>query len=417
LDALQTAGTIVGFEKVTFVDANDTTHAIKLATGITAIEVNTSNSTNEVFNITATAAQADAITSIVDGVAGTGGLNLIISSAGSVSFASDTTTRLDTITYQDVAMSLTLNDSAHAVTQGGTTPGTTTQSVTFGSLGASQSATINSTGSVDFNVAASALASVAAASVSAASPDGAVNFVAAGTTAATVNLNVTGAGSTFSLGNDVDISMTAVDTVNINTTTASTLVASATGTLAMAPTLNLGTVAGHKVHLDSDGTVSVAVSISGFAVGASGDKILLSQPTDTQVGTGGLTTSKILADVQSTGVVTSAFNTVVANAADLVVLSGSTFQVTGSLTSTGSGGAVSTKIIAAGLIGDATARFGYIALDNGIDTGIYRVSLDGDVGGTSNTIIDAAADVVSIQLIATLVGVSDAGTLVAANFS
>jgi len=416
LDALQTAGTIVGFEKVKFVDANDTTHAIKLADGITQIEVNTSNSANEIFNITATAAQANAITSIVDNVAGTGGMNLLISTAGSVSFSGDTTTRLDTISYQDVAVSLTLNNSAHAVTQGATTPGSAAQSITFGTLAASQSGTVNSTGVVDFNVAASSLASVAAASVSAASPDGAVDFAVSGVAAATVNLNVTGAGSTFSLGNDVDIAMTNVDTVNINTTTASTIVAGATGTLAMSPTLNLGAVAGHKVHLDSDGSASVAVTITGFAAGTSGDRILLSQATDTQVGTGGLTSSKIIADVQSTGVVVSGFNTVVANAADLLILSGSSFQVSGNLTSTGSGGAVATKIIAAGLITDGTARFGYLALDNGTDTGIYRVQLDGDVGGASNTVIDSAADVVSIQLIATLVGVSDAGTLIAANF-
>jgi hypothetical protein len=185
----------------------------------------------------------------------------------------------------------------------------------------------------------------------------------------------------------------------------------------MAPTLNLGAVAGHKVHLDSVGTSTVAVSITGFATGTSGDRILLSQGADTLVGTGGLTSSKIVADVQSTGFVTSGFptSTVPANAVDLVVLSGSTFQISGNITSTGSGGAVATKIIAAALINGDDPLIGYFALDNGTDTGIYRVVLDGNIGG-AGTVIDSAGDVVSVQLIATLVGVSDAGTLVAANF-
>jgi len=416
LDALVTAGTISGFERVTIADSDDSTHAIKWADGITQLQVNSSNSTAEIFNVTATAAQANAITSITDGVAGTGGLNLIISTAGSVSFATDITTYLDTITYQDVAVTLTLNDGAHAVTQGATTPGSSAQSVTFGTMGSSQSADIRSTGTVDFNIAASALNSIAPAFLSDAGTDGTPGLTLTGVTAATVNLNITGAGSTFSLGNDVDISMTRVDTVNVNTTTASTIVAGATGALVMAPTLNLGATTGHIVHLDSIGTQSSAVTITGFAVGTSGDRLLLSQGTDTFVGTGGLTSSKIIADVQSTGVNVGGFTgTTVANAADLLVLSGASFQVSGSLTSTASGGGVATKIIAAGLLSDGVTRFGYFALDNGVDTGVYRVNIDGDVGG-STTVIDTAADVVSIQLIATLVGVADAGTLVAANF-
>jgi len=416
-DALATAGTVTGFERVTFVDANDTTHAIKLVDGITQLTIS-SNSTTEIFNVSATASQANALT-VVSDAATTGVLNLIITTAGSVSFASDVTTNIDSISYEDVAVTLTLNNAANSVTQGATTPGSSNQSVTFGTLAttAGMSADIRSTGTVDFNVAASGLFAIATASVSAASPDqGSYAFSVTGVTAATVNLNVTGAGSTFSLGNDVDIAMTRVDTVNINTTSASTIVAGATGTLTLVPTLNLGSTAGHLVHLDSDGTQSRSVTISGFATGTSGDRLLLSQATDGSVGTGGLTGANIIADLQTTGVSVGAFSTVVGGAVDLLVLSGSAFQISGALTSTGTGGGVASKIIAAGLLSNGTERFGYVVLDNGTDSGLYRVGFDADVGGATTTVIDAAGDVTSITLIATLTGVADAGTLISANF-
>ena len=54
-------------------------------------------------------------------------------------------------------------------------------------------------------------------------------------------------------------------------------------------------------------------------------------------------------------------------------------------------------------------------MDNGTDTGVYRVSLDADVGGVG-TVIDNAGDVVSIQLVGVLEGIADSSTLVAANF-
>ena len=57
----------------------------------------------------------------------------------------------------------------------------------------------------------------------------------------------------------------------------------------------------------------------------------------------------------------------------------------------------------------------YVALDNGVDTGIYRMAFDGALG--TALIIDNATDISSLVLIAVLVGVSDASTLTAANFS
>jgi hypothetical protein len=132
--------------------------------------------------------------------------------------------------------------------------------------------------------------------------------------------------------------------------------------------------------------------------------------------TSGLTAAKILPGISVTGISTAGWNATVGNAADLVVLSGANFQINGALTATTAGAAVSAAIIAAGLIADGTARFGYIVLDNGTDTGIYRVQLKGDNGGTSATVADAAADIVSIQLVGVLEGVADSSALVAGNF-
>ena len=130
---------------------------------------------------------------------------------------------------------------------------------------------------------------------------------------------ITGTGAVIGLVNDVDIVLTNVDVVNVNTTTASTIVAGTTTTVALAPKLNLGAFAGHTVHLDTQGTASAAVTIQGFAAGTSGDKVILSNATDTQIGTlgatTGLTAAKILPDIQTTGVVVSGFNSVGADTA------------------------------------------------------------------------------------------------------
>ena len=93
-----------------------------------------------------------------------------------------------------------------------------------------------------------------------------------------------------------------------------------------------------------------------------------------------------------------------------VILSGATFQINGALTQTGDAGEVEAKIIAAALVdaGQAAAEFLYVALDNGTDTGIYRVT-EAATAGTAG-VLDVAADF-SVTLVGTLTGVSDAGVL------
>jgi len=419
LATLITAGTISGFETLQLFADQAATVGITAGTGFTGY-VFTDTTAGEAFNITATAAQANAITSITAGDAADT-ITLLISDAGTVSLSGDTTTALDAITYQNVAVDLTLNNTVQAVTQGGTTPGTATQSATFGDGSADQSVTINSTGTVTYNVTAAALATVGAGILATVGVDGTEELSAIAVPTATAVLNVTGTGATYGLsGVDADVILTNIDTININTTTSSIIVAGHATTAATGSKVNLGAFAGHVVHLDNLGTQSVAVTIQGFAVGSAGDKIILSNGTSAEIGvigaTSGLTAAKILADIQSTGVVATGFNAAAAASADLLVLSGSNFQIAGALTSVSSGAAVATKILAAGLISDGTARFGYIVMDNGTDTGIYRVNIDADVGGASNTIVDTSADLVSIVLVGVLEGIADSSTLVAANF-
>jgi hypothetical protein len=417
LPSLITAGTIAGFEIVELNADQGATVNITAGTGITGY-VFTDTTAGETFNITATAAQANAITSITAGNAADT-ITLLISDAGTVSFSSDTTTALDAITYQAVAVDLTLSNAATAVTQGGTDPGTATQSVTFGNGSAIQSATVNSTGTTTFNVTAAALATVAVADVDGTESDAEAlqSFIAVA--GATAVVNVTGAGGQFTLvdtaaNGDNDLVLTHIDTVNINTTSASVIVAGV-GTDEIDFTLNLGSFSGHTVYLDTAGSADSAVTITGFAAGTGGDIIELSEPTTAapQVGND-ITTVSFIA---TTGFGYSAALAVEAAAAvNVFVLQSAASQVVGPLTSTGDAGGVEAAIIAAALLntdGAAHAAVNaYFVLDNGTDTGIYRVTLD---VAAVNSAVDTAAEITAVQLVAVLTGVADVSTLVSAN--
>ena len=118
-----------------------------------------------------------------------------------------------------------------------------------------------------------------------------------------------------------------------------------------------------------------------------------------------------------TGVVTTgaAFAQAAAGAAtENLILSGSAFQISGSLTQTGNAGEVEAKIIAAALTlaAQTNTQVGYVTMDNGTDTGIYRVTLAGTAGTAG--VIDNTADF-AVTLVGVLQGVSDSGTLVAGN--
>jgi Ca2+-binding RTX toxin-like protein len=418
LPTMITAGDIVGFEQLTYgVDpADGATTTITAGNGFTRYNTALANDAGDTITINATAAQANAITSIVHDATATNNFN--ITTAGTVSFAGDTTTGIDTIAYQNVAVDLTLNNTANTVVQGGTTPGTDAQTVTFGSGAAAQSVTINSTGAVTFNVTAAALATVSAADVDAtqSAAEEIQSFIAVA--GATAVVNVTGAGGAFGLldatpaEGDDDLVFTNIDTVNINTTTASTIVAAAQDA-EIDFTLNLGTVAGHNVAMDTNGTQDGVVTITGFAAGASGDRLTLSEAVTADLPGDDIVT---FANVATTGYTFISDDVAVADITEVVVLGGADFQISGALTATGDAGAVEAAIISAGLVTAAgDASFIYVVADNGTATGIYRMSFDeAAADGAAGAALNAAAEI-SVTLIGTL-DVADASTLIAANF-
>jgi len=413
LATLLTAGDIAGFE---FLDINadqGATINVTAGTGFTRYAF-TDTTAGETFNLSATAAQATAITSITGDAADT--VNLLITSAGTVSFSGDTTTALDNITYQDVAVDLTLNNAATAVVQGGTTAGTGTQTVTFGTGAAVQSATVNSTGTVTFNVTAANLATNSQADVDGTpdDTDAAQSFIAVA--GATAVINVTGTGGNFmavssSVGEgDDDLVTTNIDTINVNTTTQSIIVAGFEDD-EMTETLNLGAFSGHEVHLDTDGTADGAVTITGFAAGTGGDKILLNEAT-----TAGATDISTVVIAAMAGGTIPGTGTSVAAVTSLYAATSSAAQISGALTDVGDAGAVEASIIAAGIVitgGSAADEYFYYVADNGTATGIYRVAT-ASANMAGNT--PDAANEIAVTLIATI-DVADSSTLVAANFA
>jgi hypothetical protein len=414
LATLLTAGDIAGFE---FLDINadqGATINVTAGTGFTRYAF-TDTTAGEAFNLTATAAQATAITSITGDAADT--VTLLISDAGTVSFASDTTTALDAITWEDKAVTLTLNDAAVAVTQGGTTAGTATNEVTFGAGSAIQSVTLNSTGTSTFNVTAAALATVAVADVDTTPDDGQAlqSFIAVA--GATAEVNVTGAGGNFTLldaaaGDDTDgdLVFTNIDTVNINTTSAS-IVVLANEDDEVDFTVNLGSFDCHEVHLDTVGTQDGAVTITGFTAGTGGDKILLNEAS-----TAGLTDISTVVVAAMAGGTLPGTGTSVAAVTSLYAATSSTAQISGALTDVGDAGAVEASIIAAGIVitgGSAADEYFYYVADNGTATGIYRVAT-ASANMAGNT--PDAANEIAVTLIATI-DVADSSTLVAANFA
>jgi hypothetical protein len=92
-------------------------------------------------------------------------------------------------------------------------------------------------------------------------------------------------------------------------------------------------------------------------------------------------------------------------------------QIVGALTQITSGGAVELAIINANLIASNTGtngHFSIVVLDNGTDTGIYKLTRNTDVGGASATRLDDAGDF-SVILLGVITGLADAGTLGTAN--
>jgi hypothetical protein len=410
LPSLLTAGTIVGFEILQLNADQGATVNVTAGTGFTGY-VFTDTSTGETFNISATAAQANAISSITGDAQDT--VTVLISSAGDVSFASDTTTALDAITYQDVAVNLTLNNSAQAVTQGATTPGTAAQTVTFGTTAAAQSVTINSTGTVTFNETTTNLTAMAGGDVG----DHTLVSVAGATTI----LNITGGATTTAVMTEADlvIANANLDRIQFGDVTAASTFdfGAGTSTVTLADPSNSTTLAaGPITSIASTGSTNIAFTLKTDS-GNVGTKALVVTGFTAGAGTGADVINLGGTIVSQTGITTTgaaATEGAAGSATDNLILSGANFQISGSLTQTGNAGDVEAKIIAAGitLANQTNTKVFYATLDNGTDTGIYQVTLAASAGTAS--IIDNAGDL-SVKLVGVLLGVGDAGTLVAAN--
>jgi hypothetical protein len=176
--------------------------------------------------------------------------------------------------------------------------------------------------------------------------------------------------------------------------------------LANGPVVNIASTGSTNVTFtlatDSGNTGTRTLVVSGFTAGAGtgADVIDLGGTIVSQPGVA-------IAGGSFTGAAAAA-------ATENVILSGAAFQISGSLTQTGNAGEVEAKIIAAALTVTQTAtNVGYVTMDNGIDTGIYLVTL-GTGAGASNVVIDNPLDL-AVTLVGVLQGVADCGTLVAAN--
>jgi len=462
LSTYVTNGVLVGIEgfSVTSVNADDSTHAITMATGITSLALN-SNSSGEIYNVTGTAVQIDALTSVTNGSA-TGQFNIIISDAGSVSWAGATMTNIDVVNSSAAnAMAMTSGTAAMTYTQTGT--GTATTSFTVGSAtsattlaitaaNAAQSFTATSTGSVTLNLPV-ALAQEMSGTISGGGIYDAGDLTVTIPTAATATLNISGALTTstgyteasggsigavrlmdadFNWSTSTGVANAVFDIITVGGITAAATIDYGTALLdtiagtgqnavvILQPAPSAGAVIGissgvytniaetgttqysYTLATDSGNAATSVLVVTGFDVGATasgGDVLNLGGTITTQAG------------VVGTGAIMPLIS---ATKDTAVVLSGSSTQISGQLSQTGNAGAVEAAIIAAGITTGthSAGAIGYVVLDNGVDTGVYRLA------ATANTSIanalDQAADF-TVQLVAVLVGVSDAGTLIAAN--
>jgi len=404
--ALITAGTIVGFEAVSFLTEATTasTHALTAGTGITSYTVNTTVVGN-IYNLSATATQAAAITALVD--SGTVGLlNLSITTAGTVNLSAATLTAVDQINYQDVAVTLTLPTAATAVVQGATSAGTASQTVQFAqATTVLQSVTFSSTGTVTFNVPtawASGAASVDAIDITMVAP-----------AASTTRLSFVGAAATTLIqmvDSDMIITNANIDTVLVGGVTGASTFTWTTGPTRLFTVDATEFTSAQVVYTfvtDNAGTAASAITISGFDAGTGGDILRLSDATFTTIAAN-------VNNITTTGFSYIASSTAVGAESQVLILQASAFQISGALTQVGDAGEVERVIAAAAIIGSTSALTSlYVALDNGVDTGIYRMTTVLTVAGGS---VNESSEIAAVTLVAVLSGISDVGTLNSANF-
>jgi len=455
LAALATAGTIAGFERVSFANANDSAHAVTLADGFTVVRVATSAGA-EVFTVSATAAQANALTVLADTtdadtVAGDlvaagagGGLNLSITTGGTVSFAGDTLNGVDLVNFGSAeAITLTLGGTAAtANTQTGTGSAATTINVfttTFTNgagapalnLNPAQAVTAVSTGDVTFNIARDALQNATAVDIA--------NITLVSAAGATTTLNVTnattttidadgsgggGAVATLIDFEDADLVLNGanIDTIRVGDVTTAQVFSFGTGVagtsgndllIAGVPIVVNATETGtaqvsYTFAADTTGVADTRLAITGFdatTIAAGGDVLDLS----------GLGAQVVARTVVTTGATLGGAVADAANIVEMIIGNTAASQIVGALTATTDGGAVEAAIAALGLVAaDSTNTNIYITLDNGTDTGIYRVLLNADAG---DNIINNVGEISAVVLVATLSGIADVGLLGAFNFA
>ena len=443
LAALATAGTIAGFEIVTFADAANEAHNVTLATGIVSVTTATSDAAED-FTITATAAQADAITNLVDG-AGAGNLELTISTGGSVSFVGNTLTNVDVVRFGSTeAMTLTLGGTtAAANTQTGTGSAATTVNVfatTFTNnvgagaptlnLNPAQAVTAVSTGEVTVNVSRSALQVATAVDIA--------NITLVSAAGATTTLNVTNSATTTidTNGTDADgvptlidfedadlvLNGANIDTIRVGDVTTAQVFSFGTGVAATSANDLLIAGVPIVVNATETGTAQVSYTFAADTTGVADTRLAITGFDATTIAAGGdvLDLSGLGAQVVARTVVTTGatLGAAVADAANIVeMIIGNTAasQIVGALTATTDGGAVEAAIAALGLVAADTNNTNiYITLDNGTDIGVYRVTLNADA---ANNIINDVGEISNVVLVATLTGVADVGLLGAFNFA
>ncbi|MDA7482473.1 hypothetical protein N9A39_03165 [Planktomarina temperata] len=167
--------------------------------------------------------------------------------------------------------------------------------------------------------------------------------------------------------------------------------------ISAAKTINISSGGTDTVVLAMD--ASATATITGFTAGTGGDVLNLVNADDSGVD---LATG---APIVTTG---AAIVDTATDSNNAYILAGSTFQISGALTNVSDAGTVEAAIVAAGFSGTTTdGEFFIVALDNGTDTGVYRVT-------SNDTAITAASDIDGITLIAVLDGVL-ADDLVGAN--
>ena len=162
--------------------------------------------------------------------------------------------------------------------------------------------------------------------------------------------------------------------------------------------------------MDNAGTQDQVATITGFDAGTGGDKIILSNAADAIVAGG-------VFNLATTGFTLPATVTV-ANIISVIVLGTPATQIVGALNQLTDAGAVDAAILGAGLVTVlGNASFIYAAIDNGVDTGIYRIAYNEAAANGANAGVINLANEISATLLVTLVGVSDASTLTSANFA